>query len=69
LTVTRKQAEAKQAELLHQINRGIAVDTGKLLLTEYLETWLRDVVAVRNRPRTVESYAVIVNNHIVPVLG
>ena len=66
---TRKQAEAKQAELLHQINRGIAVDTGKLLLTEYLETWLRDVVAVRNRPRTVESYAVIVNNHIVPVLG
>ena len=66
---TRKQAEAKQAELLHQIDRGIAVDTGKLRLAEYLETWLRDVVAIRNRPRTVESYAVIVNNHIVPVLG
>jgi len=66
---TRKQAEAKQAELLHQIDRGIAVDTGKLRLAEYLEAWLRDVVSIRNRPRTVESYAVIVNNHIVPVLG
>ena len=35
---TRKQAEAKQAELLHQIDRGIAVDTGKIRVAEYLET-------------------------------
>ena len=36
---------------------------------DYLTTWLRDVVTVRNRPRTLESYGVIVNRHIIPALG
>ena len=54
---TKREAEKRLAELVHQVGSGLPVDKGKLRLGEYLETWLRDVVAVRNRPRTAESYA------------
>ena len=66
---TKKQAEARLAELLHQMDQGLPADTGKVRLGNYLESWLRDVMAIRNRPRTAESYAVIVRNHINPVLS
>lgn len=66
---TKKDAERKLTEILHQLDQGLTVDYSKLRVSEYLESWLRDVVAIRNRVRTVESYAVIVHNHINPVLG
>ena len=34
-----------------------------------MDTWLRDTVALRNRPRTAEGYATIVRKHISPTLG
>ena len=66
---TKKDAERKLAELLHQVDRGIPVDTRRVTLADYLTTWLRDVVSVRNRPRTVDSYTTIVHKHIIPTLG
>ncbi len=66
---TKRDAERKLTEILHQLDQGLSVDYSKLRVNEYLESWLRDVVVVRNRPRTVESYTVIVRNHIIPVLG
>ena len=71
LTITgpKKLAEQKLTELLRQLDTGISVDLSKATVQEYLETWLRDVVAVRNRPRTIAGYTTIVHNHIVPALG
>ena len=65
----KRLAEQKLAELFHQLDNGIPVETAKLTVGDYLETWLQDVVSVRNAPRTVSSYAVIVRNHINPVIG
>jgi len=66
---TKKQAEQKLTELLRQADSGIPIDVSKCTVQEYLDTWLRDVVAVRNRPRTVEGYTTIVHNHIIPAVG
>lgn len=38
-------------------------------LSDYLDTWLRDVVRPRVRERTLQGYAVIVERHIAPHLG
>ena len=66
---TKREADRKLTEVLNQLDQGLSVDYTKLRVDEYLKTWLQDVVSIRNRPRTVESYAVIVRNHINPVLG
>ena len=57
---TKKDAERRLTELLGQVDTGVPIDNSRLGLGEYLETWLRDVVAARTRPRTADSYAAIV---------
>ena len=66
---TKREADRKLTETLSKLDQGLSVDSTKVRVDEYLNTWLQDVVSIRNRPRTVESYAVIVRNHINPVLG
>jgi len=66
---TKKDAERRLAELIHQIDGGTPLDRSRLSLRDYLETWLQDVVAVRVRPRTLNEYATIVRKHIIPQLG
>jgi integrase len=66
---TKKDAEKKLAELLHQMDLGIPIETRRCTVREYLERWLTDVVAVRNRPRTVEAYDTITRRHLLPTLG
>jgi integrase len=66
---TRKDAERRLTELLGRVDTGIPIDNSKLTLSQYLDTWLRDVVAVRVRPRTADSYGVIVRRHTTPTLG
>ena len=39
---TKKEAEKKLAELLHQLDTGTFMKPGKLTLADYLEIWLRD---------------------------
>lgn len=66
---TRKQAQERLRELLHEIDTGMPMLRTKLTVGAYLKDWLRDVVAIRNRPRTAEAYAVIINNHLAPNIG
>lgn len=65
----KKKAEQKLSALLHQQDTGIPIDLSKATVQEYLDTWLRDVVAVRNRPRTIEGYSTIARKHITPAIG
>ncbi|MFH1140395.1 MAG: site-specific integrase [Chloroflexota bacterium] len=65
----KKEAAQRLTELLRQQDQGLPLDKSKLAVGEYLETWLRDVVTMRNRPRTQISYATIIKHHIAPVLG
>lgn len=66
---TKKDAERKLAELVHMHDKGLPLDSSKLTVAVYLASWLRDVVSVRNRPKTQEGYRYLVDKHITPAMG
>ena len=66
---TKKEAEKRLAELLHQIDTGTFMKPGKTTLAEYLERWLKDYVWPNLAPRTAEGYEYIIRRHITPALG
>jgi len=66
---TRKEAEVKLAELLHQLDTGIFIKPGKMKVAEYLMQWLKDNCVPNLSPRTVEGYESIIRCHLIPALG
>jgi integrase len=65
---TRKEAERELRRLLHSLDTGEHVTRNRLTVRDWLATWLS---AIRQEvsPRTVERYAEIVNNFLIPALG
>lgn len=66
---TKKEAEKRLAEILHQLDTGMFVKPGKTTLAEYLEGWLRDYAWPNLSPRSAEGYEYIVRNQVIPSLG
>jgi integrase len=66
---TKKEAEHKLADLLHQLDTGTFMKPGKTTLREYLERWLKDYVWPNLAPRTAEGYESIIRQHLIPQLG
>jgi len=66
---TKRDAERRLAELLHQIDNGTFIKPGKLTLGEYMVRWLEDYVWPNLAPRTSEGYESILRCHLVPALG
>jgi len=66
---TKKDAEKRLAELLHQLDTGTFMKPGKISLAEYLERWLKDYVWPNLAPRTAEGYEHIIRRHLIPSLG
>jgi integrase len=66
---TKKDAEKKLAELLHQLDTGTLIIPGKITLGEFLERWLRDYAWPNLAPRTTEGYEHIILRHLIPALG
>ena len=66
---TKKDAEKRLAELLHQLDTGTFMKPGKTTLAEYLQRWLREYAQPNLSPRTVEGYESIIRQHLVPNLG
>ncbi|MBA7575900.1 putative prophage phiRv2 integrase [subsurface metagenome] len=66
---TRKDAERKLTELLHQVDVGVLIQPGKIRLGEYLDRWLKDYVWPNLAPRTAEGYTLICRHHFAPSLG
>jgi len=66
---SKKEAEKKLAELLHQLDTGSFIQPGKTTLAEYLMRWLADYVKPNLSPRTTEGYEHIVTHYIIPSLG
>ena len=66
---TKKDAEKRLAELLHQLDNGTFIRPGKTTLGEYLERWLKDYAQANLSPRGFERYRGIITKHIVPDLG
>ncbi len=66
---TKKEAEKRLAELLHQLDNGTFIKPGKTTLREYLEKWLRDYAKPNLSPRSFERYQGIVTKHLLPDFG
>lgn len=66
---TKKDAEKRLAELLHQLDTGTFMKPGKTTMSEYLERWLKEYAWPNLAPRTVEGYEHIIRRHLIPALG
>jgi len=65
---TKKDAEKRLSELLHQLDTGTFMKPGKTTLREFLERWLKDY-RPNLSPRGFERYEGVVKIHLVPSLG
>ena len=66
---TKKEAEKRLSELLHQLDTGTFMRPSKTTLAEYLERWLKDYAWPNLSPRTAEGYEHIIRRHLIPALG
>jgi integrase len=66
---TKKDAEKRLGELLHQLDTGTFMKPDKTTLGEYLERWLKDYVVPNLSPKTAEGYEHIIRRHLIPALG
>ena len=66
---TKREADAKLAEILHRMNRGQIVEPSKMTLAYWLKDWLESVIKPSRRLRTYETYSHVVNKHLVPNMG
>jgi integrase len=66
---TKKEAEKRLSELLHQLDTGTFMRPSKTTLAEFLERWLKDYAWPNLAPRTAEGYEHIIRRHLVPALG
>jgi integrase len=66
---TEKDAKRKLTELLHQVDTGTLIQSGKIRLELFLQDWLKDYVLPNLSPRTAEGYEHICQHHFIPSLG
>jgi integrase len=65
---TKKEAEAKLAELLNQYNQGDYIEQSNLTTGEWLGKWIDVYVknSRKKRLRTIETYEGVVRKHLIP---
>src|SRR5205823_3266891 len=66
---TRKEVSEKLKVALRDQQQGVNIAPERLTVAQFLELWLEQVVTVRNRPRTLESYTHTVRKYLIPHLG
>jgi integrase len=67
---TKREAEAKLAELLHDANRSQLVEPSKITVAEWLTEWLETAIKPPSkRLRTYETYKSVIERHLNPTLG
>jgi len=66
---TKKEAEKRLSELIHQLDTGSFMKPGKTTVADFLNFWLKDYVQPNLSPRTAEGYESIVRCHLIPALG
>ncbi len=65
----KREAEKVMNELLHQLETGTFVQTSNLTVAEYFEHWIETYCELNLAPKTLHSYKMEINNHIIPHLG
>jgi integrase len=65
---TKRQAEAVQAALLHELETGIDIDSSRLTVGDFLERWLK-AVKPNLAPATLLRYSGLINGQLIPGIG
>src|SRR4051794_25127603 len=63
---TKKQAIAKQMELVHEVHKGEYIEPSDMTVQKYLEGWLDTSIKGRWTNNTYVSYASVIKKHLVP---
>jgi len=66
---SKREAQAALATWLADIERGVAVDRSRQTVADTLRYWLDTYARPNLRPRTVASYAEVIDHHLIPGLG
>jgi integrase len=66
---SKKDAEKRLSELLHQIDTGNYMQPGKTTVADYLQRWLTDYAEPNLSPRSYERYTGIVRQYLIPDFG
>src|SRR5215208_8133921 len=66
---TRQVVAEMLTKAMAQRDSGLAFETGKLTVVEYMNKWLTESARNRLRPKTYKDYAGLTRVHIVPALG
>ena len=66
---TKAHAQRKLRELLTSLDQGIALPAEKILLRDWLDQWMQEIIAPNRRQRTKERYQGIIARHIRPAIG
>ena len=66
---TKAQAQRRLREFLTTLDQGIALPTEKMLLRDWLDRWMQEIIAPNRRQRTKERYQGIITRHIKPAIG
>ena len=64
----REVADKLKTELTNQ-QQGLPVAIRRQTVAQFLKVWLEETAKPNVRPRTYDSYAMIVNRHLIPTLG
>ena len=65
---TKKDAQRKRNELLHQLETGAYVEPARMTLKEFLARWLGSIES-KVGAKTLERYEQLADHHIIPCLG
>ena len=66
---SKKDAEKRLSEILHQMDTGSYKVPGKSTVAEYLTQWLDDYVQTNLSPRGFERYSGIIKKYFIPEFG
>lgn len=64
-----KAAQRRLTELEHQLDKGLPIANSKMVVAEFMQQWLNEVVAHTTRPKTQTFYESMTRLHIVPTIG
>ena len=65
---TKKDAQRKRNELLHEIESGAYVEPARMSVKDYLTKWLGSIES-KVGAKTLERYQQLADHHIIPCLG
>jgi integrase len=66
---TRQGVAQELTKVLREKQQGLPIAVERQTLAQFLTDWLEESVRTRVRPRTFESWELIVRRHVVPTLG